>query len=463
MSTRPESRAAIEPHLLIHRDETSYVHFQYDPVGESSIEVGAKVIRHDVPGTEGGWVRVRELQQLDTWIPELREHFLETLGRDAYISINSGWRPKGWLTSTNLRRINTTWVDCDCEDLDYFEAVALLSSAQGSGLIPPLSVIQRSGRGVWAFWLLRGAEDDPNLPPEAFARNRELATRINGVLAERLARYFPTLAPDAGARHMTSHHRVAGSINSRTGLPVEFTVNLDQSNHPPRYTLEELQTFLDLPDRLQPPSLRPAGSTTTRQPKKRAGFQARHEHPLAELQLLRARRRGFEKGHRRKACQFLASLALGAGWDRKEVERDVVALATECDPRLPRAEALQQVRSAAQRPRHPANRTIAKELDVSAEEVESLGLRKIRPDFESPQKRTGQQTAQREARQSFLVDLAGKHGSPLPFTFDQLQKLLGDAGHSDGRGTVQRDLQQLKLRTANAKSSPGATAQASLL
>ncbi len=439
----PYEKPSLKPHLLMHPDENSYVHFQHDPLAGTSLDLGESVMCHDLPGTQDGWVQVRELQQLESWIPELREQLLRSLSRDAYASINSGWRASGWPTANQLSRLNAVYVDCDCEDLDYLEAVSLLSQAQAEGLVPPVSMIQDSGRGIWAFWFLRGAEDNPELPPKSFRRNRVIHYDLNRALVRRLQRRYPELEVDPGSSHVARHHRVCGSVNSKTGNQVSFTIHLTGSGEPPRYTFEELRTHLEVPDPIAGIP-RNKSYPNKKAPAKRRGWIARHDKPLGELADLWRFRRGIDQGQRRKACYFFSSLALGAGWNRGAVEAEVLEIARQSRPALPRSEALQQVRSAQKKIRRPANATIARELKITEQEISRLGLKKLRPDFDAPQgRRTGLRRAAREARLALLEALAKKYGDPLPFTYSELGKHLRESGLTTSRGTLVNDLRRL--------------------
>ena len=168
-------------------------------MGGSSIDTGEKVIR---PVTAAGYVGsfpVSVLDNIQRWIPELREQLYDQVTRDAHIGINTVHSPKPFPSTDDFRRINAVWVDCDCEDLDYFDAVERIYAMQARDALPPISVIANTGRGIHVYWLLTGGEDDPKLPPKGWHKNRVPMVQINEAIADRVAQSFPELKPDKGA------------------------------------------------------------------------------------------------------------------------------------------------------------------------------------------------------------------------------------------------------------------------
>jgi len=49
-------------------------------------------------------------------------------------------------------------MDCHKLGIDTGTAIGSIIRAQDDGIIPPASVLIRSGRGVWAIWLLNGRD-----------------------------------------------------------------------------------------------------------------------------------------------------------------------------------------------------------------------------------------------------------------------------------------------------------------
>lgn len=468
MSRVTRKGPTLEPHRVFHPGTKGYVHMQYDPVGSTSIDIGVKV-RNPVevgpwPGSNRyyvGSIPTALFHQIETWIPELREQLLGQLEYDAELGINTLFRPKPYPTKHDYRQLGAVWVDCDCEDLDYFEAVEKVYALQAREIVPPISVIANTGRGIHVYWLLRGGEDDPELPPRGYARNCEMLVRLNREIVRRVKKTFSELEADVNAVWVTTHQRIAGSINTKTGAEVSYTVNVDDKGNPPRYTLGQLLEHFELEAR-PTEYAKTKASGRTKQPQKKSGWITRHAEPLAELQLLRGYReslRGFGQGTRRHVCYYMATLMRACGYPRSEIEREVLAVATRCDPPLPRDEAVTSFRSAmARKGDPPANVTIAETLGVTVELAELLGLKKIRPDFQAkPTTRTGKETPNRESRHTFLRQLAETHGNPLPFSYDDLLAQLADAGMTPARGTVYNDVKLLGLRVARTRRRRDAT------
>jgi len=432
-----------------HPDREGYIHLQHDPMAGSSIEVGVKTMLPVEAAGYRGTFPVSFLDHLDNWIPELRDSLLEQLKLDSYASINTVYRKKPWPSTEDYKRINAAWVDCDCEDLDYFEALARVSDMTAKDLLLPFSAIERTGRGVRVYWLLKGGEDNPEWGPRSYSRNRRRLVQVNGALVQRMGETYPELEADAGAVYITTHMRVEGSINTRVGVEVDFTFNVANGNVP-RYTLSQLADFLHLPNLRDTYRVR-GQSGEIRQPKKRAGWVTRFEKPLQDFQLYRAyveAQGGFEKGTRRHACYFLATLMNPCGYKPGEIWAEVQAVARRCNPPIPDHEARAQMKSANKRQRRPRNATVASKLGITREIAEDLDLQSLHPDHQASFPKGTK--ARREARHGFLLELAEAHGNPLPLTYLDLDIELKEAGHVVARGTIQNDLKTLGLKTALA-------------
>jgi hypothetical protein len=207
-----------------------------------------------VPGDERGpWLgmgawrawrqRAISTERLDWWLPNNKPH----LHRDAYASINRfyGWR-RG---QEYVVRLGAIFVDIDCgrNDFDYSAegaAEALRDLVQAGGLAQ-LSMLQFSGRGLWAFWLLRD-ERDPSTTPFANADNRELWTLLQQRTADTIAMEIPELKLDRTAGEFTRVTRLHGSLNSAADRLVRYELLPGPGGEPARYSLEELAGFYGL-------------------------------------------------------------------------------------------------------------------------------------------------------------------------------------------------------------------------
>jgi len=449
----------------------------WKPLQDSSIDVGdvvlpATVTRQD-PKTKSrhryeGSIPVA----IFDWLPEIRAQLYPQLERDSYIGINTVFTYRKWPTSGDMRRVSSVWVDCDfghaLDGMDYLEGFQRVSTLQADGVVPPFSVVANTGGGLHVYWLLKGGEDDPHLPPRGYPRNVETQVRLNQELVRRVAAACPELEPDPDAVWATSHQRIHGSVNSSAGgAEVHFTVNYDRHDEPLRYTLDDLCEFFSVDRR--PFHYQKRGKSEDNHPAKLKGWQARWENTLNEFQLLRSyvdaeggfpgagRRSGLlktskSKGTRRWACMFLATILRGNGYQRGTIEAEVLKLASSCNPPLPRDEAMSSFRSAMKpRGRFPKEVTIAQRLQVTTDLADLVGLTRIRPDREAkPIPRTGKEKPAREVRIAFLTDLADDNGV-LHYDYDQLVDLLEDAGLPTPRGTVYNHVKRAGLRTRTTR------------
>lgn len=449
-------------------DGLSVGHLKYFHSNRWNLDIGGRYVHFwrktdDQPrflyaGRFKGSVPLERLEYVITWQPVINQ-----LKTDAYVSINTVYGPRPWPTERSYDRLTAAWVDCDCEDLDFTTAMELLQRLESEGIVPPISAIEKTGRGVRPYWLLASEVGPPPKlelarlmqeqggapPPKAYYRNRRLQERINKALVQKVEATCPELEPDQDPVKVTTHQRVAGSINSKVGLPVEYFVYLEDSGFPASYTLEELREYLGLekePEiKKKPP--RPKPKKTDQKiallaPKRKAQ-KARYERLWVEFQIIRFSRGGFSQGTRRHACYLAATMLRGIGYPDEAIEREVLKIAEHCDPEMAPHEARTQMKSGLSNQNPPRNRTVARLLDVTIEEAESLELLSIRPDFEYRPKK-GKRKLEQQRRHEALERLAETHGNPLPYSLRQLASVTGSHPR-----TIRRDLERLGLRTEN--------------
>jgi hypothetical protein len=95
--------------------------------------------------------------------------YRDELRTDSFVSVNqafrSGRQPSPLARAyslptqktTDLRWFTAAFADCDYYKLDLTlgQAIGWLIDRQEEKKIPPVSMIQRSGRGIWAYWFLK--------------------------------------------------------------------------------------------------------------------------------------------------------------------------------------------------------------------------------------------------------------------------------------------------------------------
>jgi hypothetical protein len=301
-------------------------------------------------------------------------------------------------TGANLRWLNAAFVDMDCYKdkvgLSAGEALGAMIDLQDSGKIPPASVFVRSGRGVWALWLLRdlhnpetgtvnlfGVMHSQNTPQRASARAIALYAKVQRALADRLR----PLGADLGATDGARFAPVPGTLKTGPDRRVQYHWQADQDGKPFSYTLAELATALGIP--LTPPSKQPrvirealpttpeTGSVLSEA--RRRGWLGRWQRSLGDFEtLLNLRGGGFAQGHRNKGAFYYALLLSRAGLEWPGVEDRVRTYGAKCQPSLSPAEVRGAVR-AARRPKGTntgfvRNATWQKELGVTPTEASYL-------------------------------------------------------------------------------------------
>lgn len=179
--------------------------------------------------------------RMESLFPELAPK----LNKDCFFAINGFWQPPRMQRMTrqkrHLQRINAAFVDIDCHELGITQgqAIGAIIDRMDSGTIPPVSLMVKSGRGVWCLWLMadrfesgQGQEATKYAIPMAELIQRELWRRLQG------------LGADSNARDLCRITRVPGSINGKSGSRTEYWIRTDLSGRVAAYRLNELASLL---------------------------------------------------------------------------------------------------------------------------------------------------------------------------------------------------------------------------
>jgi hypothetical protein len=347
----------VRPILEIHRGPDAFVSF-HRKRGDKLENLGS------VPTGE-----------LETMFPE----FAAELETDSYFSVNSFYRPGFYgkclpglkpahRKADDARYLNACFADIDFHDqtgpFDFGYQFGQIITLQDKGIIPPASLMMRSGRGLWLFWLLADPQN-ASLPARAFP---EQVLGFNAIELELIRR----TNADKAARDVARITRVPGSINSKTGdaMRVMFWTQRAANGLTYVYTLESLAGFLgiELPQRRRgrrvPESLPAASARGFR------GWQALWQHRFDDFQTLRIIRGGFSDGCRNGAAYIYGVILRGYGMNENVVRQELTSMGRECSPHLSASEidgAIEQSRHSRKQIR---DSTIADYLKVTREEAQ---------------------------------------------------------------------------------------------
>ena len=291
-------------------------------------------------------------------LPERFSGLREALNCDSYFSINAFWHPdqkSEWLSATEarqsgrLRFLCAAYTDLDIHnvELNFGTALAKVLEYQDEGVIPPASLIVRSGRGMWLLWLLHDPKN-PGQPPRAFPEKLRLYLQVNRAIGELLC----SLGADPAARDAVRLMRVPGSVHplATECLRVKYWIQASEQGKPYSYTLDDLTRWF----RIASPDLAPVERKALLEAERPAGSRARgfaqlNARRLREFSLLRAMRGGFAEGCRNHALLVYAWLLRCSRVAPDTILREAQTLAAECKPPLSAVETRQAVKTARNR------------------------------------------------------------------------------------------------------------------
>jgi hypothetical protein len=438
----------VEPILWLHRDPTGYVGFCRKPDPDHP-----RLDKHGkpYPFDHLAMIRADDLRQT---FPAL----IPYLTQDSYFTVHSFYRPQLWrnkLTGhpdvrrpeTNALWLTACYADVDCgrpesEDptarMDWLQALVVAEAAMENGVIPQASIMARSGRGVYLFWMLRDAKDPAKLPhawPEAI----EAYKRVNKALQARLLDQAQ-LPVDLKAFDVARVLRNPGTIHSKTGRRATYWLRGDRRGGFV-YTLSEMAAAIglraldgDLPDQTRKLA-RPAQYRKVKNP----GSAPLRSHGPKTLNALRAQdlltlqtwRGGFLKRGmtypdgstspgRRFVLTLYANFLNGSGADPAaalDALRDMAANMRPPwpdEPGDPTPDALIDAEYAEAKRRRWKNEKLCALLGVSADVVRDLDLKTIRPRdvaAEADQARPHQDDVI-QARREWLREYIHAHPNP---------------------------------------------------
>jgi hypothetical protein len=403
----------VEPILAIHRDPGGFVGFvrKPDPAAPPRLDKNGKPYQFEtlfaIP------------------VADLREMFPALAGwltHDSYFTVNAYHMaapyqnrqtglPDVWRKEKDLRSLTACYADIDCGRPESEEPGAVLDWRQAQheaenmadlGLIPYPSIMARSGRGVYLFWLLRD-DKDPDKLPHAWPEKVALYKACNRALGARLRAH--ALPADAKAIDAARVLRVPGSIHRKAHERVGYVIQLNDHGRGFVYTLPELAEFLDLPAlggdlpdgtrALARPAQYRRVLRKGSAPKRSNGTKAMNAKRAQDLLSIRTWRGGFLKrgakypdGHtapgRRFVLMLYANFLHGSGAAEAEALDALRSMAAGMIPAWPdepgeSVEALAAAEYSEKKRRNWSNTKLCSVLGISADVARELDLQTIRP------------------------------------------------------------------------------------
>ncbi len=354
--------------MAIHRDPDGFIAFTRKPDP-------AQPARLDRNGRPYTWDDLFSIRAAD-----LRGMFpalADWLVTDSYMGVNAFYRaapwksavtglPGVWRKEKHLRSLTACYTDIDCgrpesdepgAALSYRVALYRAGVLADSGIIPQPSIMARSGRGCYLFFLLHDEQEQAR-PPRAWPEKILLYKTINRALNERLR--ANRLPADLRAIDAARVLRVPGSIHRKTGRRVFYTIQADRHGHGFSYTLTDLAAALDIQATGgELPTATAVAARLTPRPRQHRKTQAKGSAPLrgrgvvalnakraADLRTLEQHHGGWLKrggkypdGHvspgRRFMVNLYANFLHGSGAADSEAIAALTAMAANCKPAWP--------------------------------------------------------------------------------------------------------------------------------
>lgn len=278
-------------------------------------------------------------------LPGLFEQLISELETDAFFGIHGMYRghfgknrkgyrddegkllPNGFRDTSAVRWLTSNFVDLDCKKLGLEPGTVIgeVIRLQDAGVIPPASVITRSGNGVWLFWIL---SDDSGQPIRGSDSTIVKWSRVQAAILGRFARF----GSDANARDAARVTRIPGSINSKAGLRVKYWLQLNESGQPFTYELADLAEWFDVnltvKQRRRIPDTATDGKKNIYQIRASKGQRGRWAKALANFRRLWELRGTFREGTRNAAVLTLATILYSTP---RDVGLTPAAIAAELD------------------------------------------------------------------------------------------------------------------------------------
>lgn len=410
-------------------------------------------------------------------LPGLFDQLHEDLESDGFFSVNGMFRggfganrrgyldhagnrlPTAYRKSEAVRWLTSCYVDLDCHALGMEPGTVIgeVIRLQDAGAIPPASLITRSGRGVWLFWLLGDSEK----PVRAHDSTVVQWSRVQSAILAR----FSQFGSDANATDAARVTRIPGSINAKAGVRVGYWLQLDDLGNAFCYPLESLAAWFGVDLAIKPMRAIPetGGERTAYQVRAAKGWRGRWAKALENFRRLWQLRGTFKAGTRNSAVLTLATILHFLSLPEGEIAEELAELFQSLDQPPGDTYSRDQFAATVQKAARPRlanrntrNQTFSDWLHITPEEAELLPgwppARCFQPPAEPNERLSRTERAAR--RQLLLAEVMrdrriGFRGFP---TLAELVELVEQAGLGrPAAETVRSDLKAIGYGDANTR------------
>lgn len=414
-------------------------------------------------------------------LPGIFDQMTEMLDADSYFGINGMYRggyganrfglsdaagnalPNARRTNKDVRWLTSCFTDIDCVKFGITVGAAFgaVIDAQDKGILPPASIITRSGNGLWLFWLVSGADHkEPSECSPAYRERIDLWAEVQGAICNRLV----NVGSDANALDAARITRIPGSVNTKAQARVAYWVQYDTAGTVPKYKLAELAAAFGAVKKQVPASLRLVQNIY--QARGHKGQAGRWASALRQFERLWKMRGKFKVGTRNAAVWVYAVILRRLPGKLKLEEKTILEAleALRRDLEQPPADKFTHAdlvatfeSTKAARLARIRNQTIADKLNITQDEAAMLEGWPPAMQYgpAPPAKLTRPEVAKR--RRQVIADLVAKWGGVIPPTRELAAHVAGMGLEEPSPATVGTDLEALGLANPrNRKPKPPA-------
>lgn len=367
---------------------------------------------------------------LDNMLPG----YADRLTKDSLLSINAGYTlahrdksDRGYPdhTNRNLKYLCACYCDIDHYKLGltFHQARARVFDMCEAGVLPWMSMIVDSGRGMWLLWLLHDHTNPQHAHIGAWGVSEFDPLMIYSQVNQAICSRLKTIGGDPKASDGARYIRTPGSFRTDTSKAVWWSIQ-GTGDSGFSYTLWELADYFHVQcRRLMPIESAALAPKTRKTGSQSCGQIVATAQRLGAVNALIAIRNGFHEGDREIGLRHYAIALRYSGVSIEDAMRATLSMAELCHPPFLPASTRLCVKSAYNQGANGTKRwkfaSFSRVLDVSREEAEIIAQRIGRPTFPAAgeqlqpltrmdgKPKRSQETAARRAAIQSIVDEVG--------------------------------------------------------